>query len=98
MTSLVSDITQEALRYAYNQFQKKSNQRRISIMIDVVSNMAIRRIQPYMYAIMAILIIMFLLNCFQFYYYLRYIVINTSKYDALPGDSMIDSTIINYPS
>lgn len=74
MSSITSDITRECIKYIYNEFQKKSNKKRISYVIDTITHIAIERMQPYLYAIMAILLIMFLFNCLQFYYYLRYII------------------------
>ena len=86
--ALVSDLTSEALKYVYKEFNRPSNRKRLTFMIDTVANMAIRRIQPYMYAIMAILLIMFLLNCFQFYYYLKFIMLSHKNTVALDSISI----------
>jgi hypothetical protein len=86
--TLVSDLTGEVLRYAYKEFNRPNNRKRLAFMIETVTNMAIGRIQPYMYAIMAILVIMFLLNCFQFYYYLKYIMLYHKNAVAIDSISL----------
>lgn len=72
--TLVGDLTGDVLKYAFKEFNRPNNRKRLEFVIDTVTDMAIRRIQPYMYAIMAILLVVFLFNCFQFYYYLKYII------------------------
>ena len=86
--TLVSDLTSETLKYVYKEFNRPNNRKRLRFMIDTITNMAIGRIQPYMYAIMAILIIMFLLNCFQFYYYLKFIMLSHKNTLALDSVSI----------
>ena len=86
--TLVSDLTGEVLRYAYKEINRPNNRKRLAFIIDTVTNMAIGRIQPYLYAIMAILVIMFLLNCFQFYYYLKYIMLYHKNAVALDAISL----------
>lgn len=76
MNSLVSDVTRETLSFAYKELCKEKNKTKVRNIINHVSTIAIERLQPYLYAIMAILIIMFLMNCFQFYYYLKYLIKN----------------------
>ena len=84
MTSLVSDLTRESINIVYKELLKKRNQKRIAYICDVIIFVAIKRLQPYFYAIMGILIIIFLINCFQFYYYLRPTVyMNPSIYSHL---------------
>lgn len=71
MFSIIGDATKDVLDLVYREICKKHNKRKLSIIIDTVSELLIVKIQPFMYAIMAILIILFLMNCFQFYYYIR---------------------------
>lgn len=71
---LVGDLTHDIIKYVYKISNKKSNKKRINELLNMVIYMAIEQIQPYLYAIMALLIVMFLINCFQFYYYIAYIV------------------------
>jgi hypothetical protein len=42
--------------------------------LDKIMNTIINKIAPYLYSIMAILIVMFFMNCFQFYYYIKIIL------------------------
>lgn len=79
MDSLISDITKDTLNYIYKETKKKRNQKKISLIIDTITKIAIEKIQPYMYAIIAILIILFLMNCFQFYYYIKMVMILNNK-------------------
>lgn len=69
--SIVSDITKETLTLLYNESKKKHNKKKITYIINLIVNIALEKIQPYLYAIMAILIIMFLMNMFQFIYYIK---------------------------
>lgn len=70
-TSIVSDITKETLTLLYNESKKKHNKKKITYIINLIVSIALEKIQPYLYAIMAILIIMFLMNMFQFIYYIK---------------------------
>lgn len=79
MNSLISDMTKDTLKYIYKETKKKTNQKKISYIIDTITRIAVEKLQPYMYAIMAILIILFLMNCFQFYYYLNIVMILNKK-------------------
>lgn len=78
MISLLGGATSDIIDMIYKETKKTHNQKRINKMIDIFTNLAIRRIQPYMYAIMAILIILFLMNCFQFFFYIK--LVNNNDY------------------
>jgi hypothetical protein len=79
MVSILGDITNETLNIVYKELKKSKNSSKISYIINTLSNLALKRIQPYLYAIMMILIIIFLINCFQFYYYLKFVINYTKK-------------------
>jgi hypothetical protein len=72
MNSIVSDMTNDVLSLAWKELSKKKNQNKINKIINIITSLAIKNIQPYLYVIIAILIIMFFMNCFQFYYYLKH--------------------------
>lgn len=71
MESILGDITSEAIAIIYKECRRKRNKKKLSYIIDNVVSMLMSSIQPYMYTIMAMLIILFLMNCFQFFYYIR---------------------------
>lgn len=69
---MIGELTNDAIRIMYKELQKDKNKQRISIIIEMISGMIFKNVLPYMYAIIAILVIMFLMNVFQFYYYVKY--------------------------
>lgn len=76
MNSILGDVTRETLSFLYKETHRKKNKKRITYIINTLVDIAIKRIQPYLYVIMAVLIILFLINCFQFFYYIRLIISN----------------------
>lgn len=71
---LLGDITNEIIDYIYTQSHKKRNKRKIKYIIDTLTTIAFGDVKPYLYTILAILILMFLMNCFSFYYYIKLFV------------------------
>jgi hypothetical protein len=71
---LLGDITTEIIDYIYIQTHKKKNKRKIKYIIDTLTTVAFGDVKPYLYTILAILILMFLMNCFNFYYYITLFV------------------------
>lgn len=69
-------MTKDILNIAYNELSKKHNKQKVSYIVSTVASLAIHNIQHYLYAIICMLLIMFLMNCFQFYYYLKYFILN----------------------
>lgn len=76
MTSYFEDLTSETFTYILKQINRKENKKRLHSLIETFTQTAVQKIQPYMYAIMAILVLLFIMNCFQFYYYIRFIIQN----------------------
>lgn len=70
INSLVGDITNELIDYIYIQSRRKGNKRKIKYILDTLTSIAFGDVKPYLYTILAILILMFLMNCFNFYYYI----------------------------
>lgn len=68
---LLGDVTTEIIDYIYIQTHKKKNKRKIKYIIDTLTTVAFGDVKPYLYTILAILILMFLMNCFNFYYYIK---------------------------
>lgn len=68
---LLGDVTNEVIDYIYIQTHKKKNKRKIKYIINTLTSIAFGDVKPYLYTILAILILMFLMNCFNFYYYIK---------------------------
>lgn len=73
-TSIIEDFTKETIDLIYYQTKKKNNKKKIKYVIDTLTSMLLANIHPYLYTILAILIVMFLMNCFQFFYYVKVLV------------------------
>lgn len=71
MTSIVGDITSEIINLVYQQTRKNKNKRKIKYTIDILTNLLFEDIKPYAITILGILILMFVMNCFQFYWYMK---------------------------
>jgi hypothetical protein len=76
-------VTNEILTHCLNVAKKHINESMdenggngsiLRPVLDRIMNTIINKIAPYLYSIMAILIVMFFMNCFQFYYYIRIIL------------------------
>jgi hypothetical protein len=68
---LVGDLTHEIIEYIYLQTKRKSNKKKIKYILNTLTSIAFGDVKPYLYTILAILILMFLMNCFSFYYYIK---------------------------
>jgi hypothetical protein len=71
MKSIIGDLTTETISLIFRECEKDKNKRRLSNIINNITNIAFENIKPYLYTIMAILILLFVMNCFQFYYYIK---------------------------
>ena len=69
--TLFSNITKDILNNICNELEKKKNKNKINKLIKNVMDVAMQHIRIYMYGIMALLIILFLMNFFQFYFYIK---------------------------
>lgn len=78
VNSIVGDITRECIDFIYTQTKRKKNKQKIQYIISNLTNIIFENIQPYLYTILAVLIIMFLMNLFQFYYYIKLFLINNT--------------------
>lgn len=71
INSLLGDVTNEIIDYIYLQSRRKGNKKKLKYILDTLTTIAFGDVKPYLYTILAILILMFLLNCFNFYYYIK---------------------------
>ena len=69
--SILGDLTRETIDFIYSQTRRKKNKQKIQYIINYLTNIIFSNLQPFLYTILAILILMFLMNCFQFYYYIK---------------------------
>ena len=76
MKSLFSDLTKETINIVFKECEKEKNKHKIENFINKITKIAFTNIQPYLYTIMAILFLMFTMNCFQFYYYIKLFILN----------------------
>lgn len=78
VNSIVGDITRECIDFIYIQTKRKKNKQKIQYVVSNLTNIIFENIQPYLYTILGVLIIMFLMNLFQFYYYIKLFLINNT--------------------
>ena len=76
INSIVGDLTREFIDFIYNQTKKKTNKKKIKYIIDKLTRIVFENIQVYLYTIITILILMFMINCAQFYYYIKIFIDN----------------------
>lgn len=69
---ILGNITNELIEYVYRQTIKRKNAKKLKYIINILSDLAFSDLKPYLYTILAILILMFLMNCFNFYYVIKY--------------------------
>jgi hypothetical protein len=83
--SLYSDIVREIIDFIYIQGKKKKNKHKIKYLIDTVTSLFLDNIKPYLYTILAILLLMFVINCFQFYYYIKLFIKSNNNPEFIMG-------------
>lgn len=71
---IVQDITTEIIDFCYLQSHKKKNKTKIKYMLNILTNLLFTNFKPYLYTILAILVLMFSMNILSFYYYIRLFV------------------------
>ena len=77
MLGLSNEVISQLTKQFFKIISKKENSTKIQLVLHNLTSIILDKISPYLYTIMAILIIMFLMNCFQFYYYIKlYITTN----------------------
>lgn len=74
--SLLSEITKQTIDFVYKETKRKKNQKRLRYIMNILVGNIISQIQPYIYTIVGILLIMFVMNCFQFFYYTKMFLVS----------------------
>lgn len=70
-SEITNDITNDIINYLHKQCSKPKNKKKIQNIINFIISHLFFNIQPFFYTILGILLVIFFLNCFQFYYYIR---------------------------
>lgn len=86
---LVGDLTREIIDYIYIQSKRKGNKKKLKYILDTLTTIAFGDVKPYLYTILAILILMFLINCFSFYYYIKLFVKSNPHFKISSIDSIV---------
>lgn len=76
--SIVRKFTCELIDLIYIESKRRKNRRKINKITNLLTSSALQNIQPYLILIVALLVILFLMNCFQFYYYMKHVVRSNS--------------------
>ena len=83
MESIIECFAQETEKT----FKKKKMNKALIKMSNSILNFFLCKFYPFFYTILAILLLMFTMNCFQFFYYLK-TVDKIKKLDTLSRDMM----------
>ncbi len=71
MKNIVNTLTKETIKTIYKEINNKQSQKKITYIIDKLVGVIMNKISPYLYVIIAILIIFILTNFIQFFYYIK---------------------------
>jgi type III secretory pathway lipoprotein EscJ len=88
MKSIISDLTSETIGIIFKECEKDKNKKRLEVIMNNIINIAFENLKPYLYTIMGLLMILFLINCFQFYYYVK-LFINNNKLDHIQIEDIL---------
>lgn len=93
MKSVIGDLTSETISLVFKECEKEKNKRRLEKIMNNIINIAFENIKPYLYTIMAILVLLFIMMCFQFYYYVKLFITNSKMdIDHVKIDDIITKT------
>lgn len=79
MNSIIGDLASDTISIIFKECEKTKNKKRIQYIINNILDVAFENVKPYLYTIMGILILLFLMNLFQFYYYIRLFITNVQN-------------------
>lgn len=96
VNSMFGDLTKELIDYLYIQLKKKNNKRKLKTIIDTLTDLMFNDIKPYLYTILSILILMFIMNLVQFYYYVKIFIDSklTLPFNIPNTFNLVESTMI----
>lgn len=79
MSSLIKNLSNDFLNILSKQFRKDKNKEKIKHITNLIFGYVFENISIYLYTIVVILIIIFIMNCVQFYYYMAHIRVLSLK-------------------
>jgi hypothetical protein len=68
---IISDLTNEIIQYISTIIYRPTNTKKIKQVFSYLTKCLLEHIYVYLYTIMALLIIIFIMNCSQFYYIIK---------------------------
>lgn len=77
--SIIEDIADDLIQQVQNICSTPKYSKKINYILSHCVKIIFKNISPYLYIIIAILVIMFLMNCFQFYYYVKLFIDNSKN-------------------
>lgn len=91
--SIIEDIADDLIRHVQNICSTPKYSKKINHLLSQCVKIIFNNISPYLYIIISILIIMFLMNCFQFYYYVK-LFIDNSRHSNINLPTNLSQSII----
>lgn len=97
--SIIEDIADDLIKQVQNICSTPKYSKKINHLLSHCVTIIFKNISPYLYIIISILIIMFLMNCFQFYYYVKLFIDNSKRSipTTIPSSTIIPSMIDQFP-
>jgi hypothetical protein len=68
---ILGDISNEVIDLIYTNIKSDKNKYKIRYISNTIIDILFADIKPYLYSIISILVLLFLINCFNFYYYIK---------------------------
>lgn len=76
--SLIGKATHDLISLFTKELNKNKNKKNLSEITKYLVSLILDKINPYFYTLLIMLIIMFIMNFVQFYYYMKILLVKTS--------------------
>jgi len=70
MSFITSDIFREIIRNCYYELKVPRNEKKVKYIINSITNIVLKDFRFQINIVVAILVLMFIMNCTQFYFYI----------------------------
>jgi hypothetical protein len=71
MESMFSVLFQDGVSTVYSEYYRPENKEKVDNVINDIFEVFFRKIKPYLVLVITVLCISIVMNCVQFYYYIR---------------------------